>query len=420
MNVLMLNQCFQPDVVSTAQHLTDLAVGLASRRHRVTVICSSRGYDDPALRFPRREVWRDIQILRVCCFGFNKASKLGRAANFASFMLASLWPLLWIDRSDLVVALSSPPLISLLGAVYARMRRARFVFWMMDLNPDEAIIAGWLKPSSMAAKLLDWLLRYSLCHADRIVVLDRFMEERLQAKGVPAQKICVVAPWAHDDCVRFDPEGRERFRRKHGLDGRFVVMYSGNHSPCHPLDTLLQAAASLAGDPGIVFCFVGGGSEYRRIEKLAADMKNVVLIPYQPLRTLSASLSAADLHVVVMGDAFVGIVHPCKIYNILTVGSPVLYIGPGKSHILDILSRLEGAAPVGRFRHGETHAVASFISSAAARGPTRAHHRAAGAYSKQALLPKVMIELESLDRGEQPAPAAAVAAAAHDSAGVRK
>ena len=55
MRILLLNQCFYPDVVSTAQHLTDLALGLAGKGHKVTVLASRRGYDDPALRFSARE-----------------------------------------------------------------------------------------------------------------------------------------------------------------------------------------------------------------------------------------------------------------------------------------------------------------------------------------------------------------------------
>src|SRR6058998_1648363 len=35
---LLLNQCFYPDVVSTAQHLTDLARELSARGHEVNVL----------------------------------------------------------------------------------------------------------------------------------------------------------------------------------------------------------------------------------------------------------------------------------------------------------------------------------------------------------------------------------------------
>ncbi len=172
-----------------------------------------------------------------------------------------------------------------------------------------------------------------------VKVLDEFMRERVLKKGIPAEKVEVVPPWSHDAEVNFDMDGRNRFRQAHGLEEKFVVMYAGNHSPCHPLDTVLAAAHLLADQNDIAFCFVGGGSEFSRVKIFARlhRLENVHCLPYQPIEHLAGSLSAADLHVVVMGDPFVGIVHPCKIYNIMLVGAPVLYVGPKPSHISRIL-----------------------------------------------------------------------------------
>ena len=87
------------------------------------------------------------------------------------------------------------------------------------------------------------------------------MKERVVAKGVDPARVAIIPPWSHDDQVSYSEAGREAFRAKHGLTDKFVVMYSGNHSPCHPLDTLLDAAAYSKTRTEIVFCFVGGGSE---------------------------------------------------------------------------------------------------------------------------------------------------------------
>src|SRR5258706_14060726 len=97
------------------------------------------------------------------------------------------------------------------------------VLWLMDLNPDEAIAAGWLKPDSIPARLLEALSRHSMRQADKIIVLDRFMKERIVAKGLLESKIAVISP-ARDDSVKFDAEGREAFRRRHSLTEKFVVM----------------------------------------------------------------------------------------------------------------------------------------------------------------------------------------------------
>jgi glycosyltransferase involved in cell wall biosynthesis len=233
----------------------------------------------------------------------------------------------------------------------------------MDLNPDEAIAAGWLQPRSRVTRFLNAALQYSLRGSDQIVALDRFMAERLTQKGVPAGKLSVIPPWSHDDLVTHDIEGAAQFRKAHGLEGKFVVMYSGNHSPCHPLDTLLQAARRLRKIPHIVFCFIGGGSEFARVVEFAKTNKleNIRCIPYQPRSGIAASLSAADLHEVVMGDAFVGIVHPSKVYNIRRLGIPFLYVGPSRSPVADF-------NPEGSFRHGDAAGVADFIETAAKEG----------------------------------------------------
>src|SRR5439155_3330376 len=141
-------------------------------------------------------------------------------------------------------------------------------------------------------------------------------------------------------------------------------------SPCHPLDTLLAAAERLQTNSKIVFCFVGGGSEKPKVEQFAASrgLQNIKCLPYQPLTQLSASLSAADLHVVVMGDRFVGIVHPCKIYNIIAIGAPFLYIGPEESHISDLLKRHTNGINARSARHGEVEEVVAHIQAAAGAG----------------------------------------------------
>jgi glycosyltransferase involved in cell wall biosynthesis len=365
--VLILNQAFYPDVVSTAQHATDLALALVDAGYAVTVVTGARAYDNPAQRFPRREIYREIEIIRVASTAFGKTARWRRAVDFATYLLNCALRLALLRRCDLVIAMTSPPLISWLASLMVPLKAANLLFWAMDLNPDEAIAAGWLRQRSPAARVLTALLQQSMRRARRIVALDRYMQQRLLAKGVPAEKIAVIPPWAHDP-VRFDASGRDQFRARHGLTGKFVVMYSGNHSPCHPLDTVWEAAQRLSSDPRIVFCFVGGGSEHRRLQSLAGErrMANALFLPYQPLQQLGASLSAADLHLVVMGDPFVGIIHPCKIYNVLRVGAPVLYVGPAQSHISDIFAELHDP----RFRsapHGDVEAVVEQIRAAADR-----------------------------------------------------
>jgi putative colanic acid biosynthesis glycosyltransferase WcaI len=400
MKILLLNQCFYPDVMATAQQLTDLAVGLAREGHNVTVIASDRGYDDPSRRFPRRETWNGIRIIRISSLSLGKETRWRRAVNFASFLVNCALRLLVSPRFDVVVALTSPPLISFLGALFARLKGGKFFFWVMDLNPDEAIAAGWLKVDSLPARILTRLLRYSLLHAERIIVLDRFMQRRIVEKMVPEERITVLPPWAQDGTVRFDQQGREEFRRQHKLEESFVVMYAGNHSPCHPLKTLVEAARCLSLRKEIVFCFVGGGSEQGKVREFSAlhNLENIRCLPYQPFDMLSASLSAADLHIVVMGNDFVGIVHPCKLYNILTIGSPFLYIGPKESHIGEIAAQSSERYRAYAAANGDVDRVVACIQQEVSHHPNGSRGpvpKIAATFSRKVLLPRLMRLLES-------------------------
>jgi colanic acid biosynthesis glycosyl transferase WcaI len=396
MKVLLLNQCFYPDVVSTAQHLTDLALELVNKGHEVTVVASSRGYDDPERQFAKREAWKGVTVIRIPCTGFGKKSRWRRVVDFGSYLTNCALRVVLLPKFDLVVAMTSPPLISFLAAMLVRLKGGRFVFWVMDLNPDEAIAAGWLRKRSATARFLDALLSYSLNRAEKIIVLDRFVKQRIADKGIAEEKVLVIPPWSHDDVISRDEPGRLKFRAAHDLDGKFVVMYSGNHSPCHPLNTLLEAARSLSNKKKIMFCFAGGGSEMGKVKTLVArhNLANVLCLGYQPLSELAGSLSAADMHVVVMGDPFVGIVHPCKIYNILEVGAPVLYIGPVESHVSDIFSRINDREAAFAASHGDVDAVVRHILECASRtddgSNRRATRSAALAYSKHVVLPRLI------------------------------
>ncbi len=394
--------------MATAQQLTDLAVGLSEAGHQVTVIAGDRGYDDSSQRFPRREKWNGVEIIRISALALGKENRWRRAANFASFLLNCVFKLLWLPRHDVVVALTSPPLISFFGALFVRLKGGKFFFWVMDLNPDEAIAAGWLKPDSLTAKLLGRFLRYSLVHAERTIALDRFMKDRVVAKGVPEERVVVLPPWARNDSIIFDPQGRESFRRHHGLDDKFVVMYAGNHSPCHPLNTLVEAAHGLSDRKDIVFCFVGGGSEQKKVRDFATrhQLNNVLCLPYQPFEGLAGSLSAADLHAVVMGNEFVGIVHPCKLYNVLTVGSPFLYIGPKESHISEIAAQVNGHRAY-TATHGDVDKVVQSVLAEAQLKLNETERRVpeiAGLFSKDALMPQLIKLLESRVATADPIP----------------
>ena len=334
MKILLINQSFYPDVIAVAQYATDLAVALAVRGHEVTVLTGDHGYDDPKVSYSKYEEYRRVRIIRIPYLRLGRKSHAGRLLDLFSFHLNLALKLGFIPTQDVVIGMTLPPFVAFWSALFCRFKGGEHIYWVMDMNPDEAFAAGWLKAVSLLGRILTASQRWIFKQSRAVVALDHFMKERIERHyGVGGNKISVVAPWAHDQWIHPVSHSDNRFRKDHDWDGRFVVMYSGNHSICHPLDTLLKVALHYRSDKKMVFCFVGGGVRREEVRKFKEEnrLTNILQFSYEPIENLSQSLSAADLHVSVMGNDYVGIVHPCKVYGILSVGRPFIFIGRKES-----------------------------------------------------------------------------------------
>lgn len=340
--ILVISQVYVPDPAAVGQHMHDAAADLAARGYRVIVYTSARGYEDPAQRYPKREYLDGVDVRRLPFSSLGKQSIAARLAGGGVFLLQALLRGLFTARLAGILVSTSPPHAPLAAIALSRLRGAPMTFWAMDINPDQMIAMGKTTAASLPARLFDRMYRMTLRRASAVVALDRFMADRLERKLGPdalRNKLHVLPPWSHDEHLASVPHDDNPFRHEHGLDGKLVVMYSGNISPAHPLDTVLQAAEQLRDEDGLVFLFIGGGLQKEKIEAWAKekDLSNVRTLPYQPLDRIKYSLSAADVHLVAMGEAMVGIVHPCKVYGALTVARPILLLGPKASHAGEIV-----------------------------------------------------------------------------------
>ena len=356
MKFLVISQVFWPDTVSTAQHLFDLAEELIEEGHVVTVYCSSYAYENNKIKFPLSENHKGIQIRRINNTGFGKKYTIGRLMDFASFNFLLFFKLLLLKRNsyDTVIGMTSPPLVSLLGVYLTRRKKMKFIYWVMDLQPELAIASGLVKKDSFLAKLLERIGNYIIRNADAIIVLDKYMRDYILKRGGTKEHIYIVPIWPVMDEHYEGSRLQNPFRIENQFNERLVVMYSGNHSYVHPLDTLLEAILRLQSDPYFLFVFIGGGVRKKDVTAFAEEheLKNIIQLPYQPRNNIHISLGSSDLQVVIMGDAQVGYTHPNKIYGAMYLGKPVLYIGPDKSHITDILKESEGNILV---KHGQSN-----------------------------------------------------------------
>jgi colanic acid biosynthesis glycosyl transferase WcaI len=365
--VLVISQSYVPDPASTGQHLYDVSRELVSQNKRVIVFTPKGGYDDPSRKYKWREIIDGVEVWRLPLCAFGKKSIRWRLVSGLSLSIQSMFLGLFVLNLTHVLVSTAPPM-SIISAQFIRLfRKVKIIFWVMDLNLDQMIALGKLRQGSILVKIADGVNRLGLRTADHVVALDRFMERRIQDKVKDRtgllQNLRIIPPWPYENQLISINHETNNFRKNNSLNGKFVVMYSGNISPVHPIGTLLEAILRLKKNNEIIFLFIGEKSTIRKLDEFARahGLSNLRTLKYVPLVETQYSLSSADLHIVTMGDNMVGIVHPCKVYGIMSVARPFLAFGPKVSHIGEILNE----APIGWLvEHGDVDGAVRILQKA--------------------------------------------------------
>jgi glycosyltransferase involved in cell wall biosynthesis len=339
--ILLVNQYYWPDHASTAQHLTDLAESLAAAGHDVHVLCSRGGYKPGQKPLPRCEERHGVTIHRVGATALGRRSTWTRMTDYLSFHARATLRALALPRCDVVVTLTTPPLIGLVGTLLKAWRGARHVCWSMDLHPDASIALGRMSPRNPAVRILQRLGDHAMRAADRVVVLGSYMADRVLAKQVRPTRIATIPVWSRKEEITPLPRAGHPLRASLGLGDAFVAMYSGNLGLAHSFEEFLEAARRLRDRRDIVFLFVGGGprlAEVRRAQE-AEPLPNLRILDYVPRADLGASLSLADVHLISLRPEMTGIVVPSKLYGAMAAARPVLFVGPDHCEAADTIRR---------------------------------------------------------------------------------
>jgi len=330
MKILFVNQCYWPDYAATAQILADLAEELVSRGHEVTVVCSRKPYSGAIRNYPKRECHNGVTIHRVGTPGWGKRIGLGgRLGDSLYCFLGAFWRCMILSRPDVIVTLTSPPMIGVVGQLVQMFKRTAHVHWCMDMFPDIAIVFGVLREKGWIIRLTAFMTsRYLRC-ANAVLVLSKHMAERIKRYGVVEEKMEIVPVWADGRRLKPVAPPENRFLRDHHLAGKFVLMYSGNLAHGGDIDTLLEALNAFKNDRDMTFVLISEGPRFEEFQAHCAvnGFDNVLCLPYQKREDLAQSLSAADVHVITNKRGVEGIREPCKVYGVLAVGRPFILIG---------------------------------------------------------------------------------------------
>ena len=352
MRTIFINRFYWPDEPATAQLLADLAERLALRGQQIVVIASQA----PATGVPRVETRNGVLVQRVRSWR-SGSGVLGKLLGFVTFFILGTCKLLGtVQRADVVVCLTDPPLLSIPAALVCRLRGARLIHWVQDIYPEVATAVtgktwlGRLRP----------LRNFAWRASERCVTLGTDMAEVPLAAGVPLDRISLIPNWSPDRLGLPSEETVKAIRNTWGLAGKFVVEYSGNLGRVHELTPILAVAQLLAQDPAIIFVFVGGGAQKASLEAASGRLalRNVLFKAPQTRNVLAESLGAGDIHLVTLKAGCEHYVFPSKLYGILAVGRPVIFIGPTDSEIAQIIDNNN----LGKsFSTDQASAIAAFI-----------------------------------------------------------
>jgi colanic acid biosynthesis glycosyl transferase WcaI len=357
--LFFVNRYFYPDESATSQLLSDLAFGLKESGYEVHILCSRQLYGAADAKLAAHETIRGVVVHRLWTTRFGRHRLLGRAIDYGSFYVScAVVLMLQLRRSDIVVAKTDPPLVSVAVAAVARFKRGILVNWLQDVFPEVATQVG---VNPLPARLDRWLRQLrdaSLRAATVNVVLGSRMRDYLIARGIPVQKIQVIENWS--DVLVSKTIDDSLLRARLGLQQKFVVGYSGNLGRAHEYATLLGAAEALRGDPHIVFLMIGGGIQMEALQAQVAQrqLPNVHFLPYQPRESLGDSLAAADVHLVSLIPALEGLIVPSKFYGVLAAARPVVFVGDPDGELAHIIRQSGCGLVVGA---GDSHALVQVI-----------------------------------------------------------
>jgi colanic acid biosynthesis glycosyl transferase WcaI len=335
-HILLLNEYFPPDTSATAKFAAEVAESL-SANHRVTVLAGRPSYD-PSERHPhyflRREVRGNLAVERVGSTAYPRFAMRRRVSNYLSYLSLAVPRALSIP-SDVVLAMTDPPIEGIAGALVARLSGRPFVYNIRDMYPDMAVGGAIVRPGSFTARweaMHRWALRQAAC----VIVLGEDMRDRIVAKGVdPARVVISRDGVAIPETV---PSPENSVAREIRGDFRFVLVHAGNLGFYGAWETLISAVRMLENE-GVGLVFVGEGAMKPQIEAMAAGCRAIRFLPFRPASEVPLVLSSGDMHAVTVKRGLEGVVVPSKLYPTLAAGRPVLGVAPEETDVVRIIRR---------------------------------------------------------------------------------
>ena len=335
-SVLFINRVYPPVRGASGRVLRDLARSFARDGWQVTVITTG----------PKAMSERDgaVRVIRV-----KGAEKPRYGLVYLWILLKLFWAAFRLPKTHLIITLTDPPFLAVVGHVLKKIKRNKHIHWCLDLYPDVFPALGVSLPDFIANGLKA-MVRKAMRGAEKVVVIGRCMAERLSGDGFDAKQITVIPNWPDFELVEdgqpheyhgvHDAEGVRKYEDQHKHGPRFRVLYAGNIGRAHPVSSIIDAAEILNDThPDVEFVFVGDGPRHDFVnrERAKRHLDNIRLLPYQPASRLRSLMESGDVHLVSMDACAAGMIVPVKLYASIAANRPCVFVGPQNSEAASVI-----------------------------------------------------------------------------------
>lgn len=365
-NLLIYAHYYIPDSASTGQIIQELAEGMFNN-FNITVICvvpSYEGFVKPEYKTQKfyKEQINGIKVIRIRVPEFSKADKASRVRNIIAYFWGAIKATQMVEKQDYVFSISQPPIIGGLLGVYGKWKKkASFIYNVQDFNPEQIMAVQYTK-SKYIVRLMMMADKFSCRYSDLVITVGCDLVETLKYrfKNQTVPNYVMINNWVDEKKVYPLPTDHERvlnFKRKYGIDGKFVVMYSGNIGLYYDLENLIKVfkqfrkgyntkgeyeeAPKTVDGREVVFAFVGAGSVLNKLDLYVKKhhFENIVFIPYQNKDDIIYSLNAGDVHCCVNAKGIKGVSCPSKVYGIMAVGKPILGVLEKETEVRNLIEK---------------------------------------------------------------------------------
>jgi colanic acid biosynthesis glycosyl transferase WcaI len=351
--VWVASELYYPELTSTGYFLTGIAEGLASE-FEVHVLCGQPSYLVRGTRAPKQETRNGVDVYRCAATTFDKDRLILRAFNTFTVSLSFFFAALFrLQRGDILIAVTNPPLLPYLMAIACWLRRSKFVLLIHDVYPEVFVRLGMLPQQNFAIRMMDvascWLYRT----ADTVVALGRDMQELAQAKiHSGGRRVVIATNWGDTEAIYPMPIENSALLKKIDLQGKFVAQYCGNIGRTHGMEDLVGAAMLLKGDDIFQILVIGWGARRQWLDAQISlrHLDNLMVCDPLPLEDLCDGLNSCNVAVISMAAGMSGISVPSRMYNVLAAGKPLIVICDSNSEIAAVVmeEKIGWVIPPGR------------------------------------------------------------------------